>query len=173
MKTECDKNGLEYELLMQEQTKQRFLRQIKSNAHPFMDLSKNLVILKQKRDSEQAPKEVVAAPEPQPEAHSPAADPVVAAPNPEETKEENVKSEATGESILGMPMTAFTFGKLSGIQVSNFLDSLRSRMNSRNEPPRPAFPTFPPLTTRAPTRAPSSRQPFQLSNIIVQPSFLQ
>lgn len=50
MKTECDKNGLEYELLMQEATKERFLRQIRPNMMPFEKLSKNLVIIKKKRE---------------------------------------------------------------------------------------------------------------------------
>lgn len=66
MKTECDKNGLEYELLMQEATKERFLRQIKPNMMPFEALSKNLVIIKKKRedkvDSSESPK--LAAPAP-------------------------------------------------------------------------------------------------------------
>lgn len=48
MKKECDANGLEYELLMQESAKERFLRDINNNS---LDINKQLVILKQKRQS--------------------------------------------------------------------------------------------------------------------------
>lgn len=48
MQKECDANGLEYELLMQESAKERFLREVKGSSG---DLSKHLVILKQKRQS--------------------------------------------------------------------------------------------------------------------------
>ena len=74
MKTECDKNGLEYELLMQEATKERFLRQIRPNMMPFEKLSKNLVIIKKKREDST----VKAAPTEEPK---PTEDPHLAAPH--------------------------------------------------------------------------------------------
>lgn len=51
MKQECDAHGLEYEILMQEAAKARFLRQVKPEGFDFNDFSKHLVILKQKRAS--------------------------------------------------------------------------------------------------------------------------
>ncbi|KAG5679067.1 hypothetical protein PVAND_008664 [Polypedilum vanderplanki] len=60
MKKECDKNGLEYELIMQESTKERFLRQIKAGPHPFKNFADSFVIMKQKRDNPVEPKAVAA-----------------------------------------------------------------------------------------------------------------
>lgn len=93
MKQECDANGLEYELLMQESAKERFLREIKGNQ---LDLSKHLVILKQKRQSAASTTEtIVAAPAP------PSEEPVVAAKEPSSSSE-----PAAGDSIVGVPLSA-------------------------------------------------------------------
>ena len=62
MKDECDKNGLEYELLLQESAQARFLRDVKKNN---LDFGKNFILLKSKRES---------------------ADPVVGAAAPDEKK---------------------------------------------------------------------------------------
>ncbi|CAO1304665.1 unnamed protein product [Diamesa hyperborea] len=49
MKHECDKNGLEYELLLQESAQARFLRDVKKNN---LDFGKHFILLKSKRESE-------------------------------------------------------------------------------------------------------------------------
>lgn len=49
MKTECDKSGLEYELIMQESAKERFMRHVP--ADKTIDFSKHLILLKTKRQS--------------------------------------------------------------------------------------------------------------------------
>lgn len=60
MKDECDKNGLEYELLLQESAQARFLRDVKKNN---LDFGKNFILLKPKRESADEPVVGVAAPE--------------------------------------------------------------------------------------------------------------
>lgn len=72
MKQECDAHGLEYEILMQEAAKARFLRQVKPEGFDFNDFSKHLVILKQKRASNTTDP-VVAAPAPASSGSAPAA----------------------------------------------------------------------------------------------------
>ena len=94
MKKECDANGLEYELLMQESAKERFLREIKGNQ---LDLSKHLVILKQKRQSASSTAEpIVAAPAPSSE------EPIVGANEPTNS----AAPAAPGDSIVGAPLSA-------------------------------------------------------------------
>jgi hypothetical protein len=61
MKQECDAHGLEYEILMQESAKARFLRQVKQDGFNINDLSKHLIILKQKRASNSSDPNVGAA----------------------------------------------------------------------------------------------------------------
>lgn len=56
MKKECDANGLEYELLMQESTKDRFLREVKTND---LDFNKHIVVLKHKRQSSSNSSDIV------------------------------------------------------------------------------------------------------------------
>ncbi|CAO1364281.1 unnamed protein product [Diamesa serratosioi] len=48
MKNECDKNGLEYELLLQDSAQARFLREVKKNN---LDFGKHFILLKTKRES--------------------------------------------------------------------------------------------------------------------------
>jgi hypothetical protein len=149
MKKECDANGLEYELLMQESAKERFLREIKGNP---MDFTKHLVILKQKRQSASSTTEPTVA----------AADPHVAAPAPD-TEEPIVAAPAPTDSpVVGNPLAAFASanGKaaiagLSGFGTLNapkILVQLRQRLENlhpRAAPTRASF-VLPQLTTRPP-----------------------
>lgn len=61
MKSECDAHGLEYEIIMQEAAKARFLRQVKKEGFDLNDFSKHLVVLKQKRASNSSDPVVAAA----------------------------------------------------------------------------------------------------------------
>lgn len=162
MKKECDANGLEYELLMQESAKERFLREIKGNT---VDFNKHLVILKQKRQSASAtPEATVGAPAPEEQN--------VAAPNP--------KSE---ESVVGAPLAAITSltGKaaIAGLTVPKVIMMLRDRFPGvapvtikpialptlrTTQPPTTKF-TFPPLPAlpALPTFGPT--QPRKLFNL--------
>jgi hypothetical protein len=88
MKKECDKNGLEYEILLQDSAKERFLRQVSGYQNPFTDFSKNFVIMKQKREP---------SPTPEPEAKS--ADPVVGASNP--TASKSTDAESANDPLVG------------------------------------------------------------------------
>lgn len=83
MKKECDKNGLEYEILVQDSAKERFLRQV-SSYHPFSDLTKNFVIMKQKRE-----------PSPTPEPAKSSADPIVGAANPQSSPSKPTSSRSS------------------------------------------------------------------------------
>lgn len=94
MKTECDKNGLEYEILVQDSAKERFLRQVSNFHNPFPDLTKNFVIMKQKREP---------SPTPEPQAKS---DPIVGASNPNSspskpTSTKSVDGESKTDPIVG------------------------------------------------------------------------
>lgn len=80
MKKECDKNGLEYEVLLQDSAKERFLRQ--TSSYQFPDFSKNFVIMKQKRE-----------PTPTPDPQVGSSDPVVGAANPAEIKSSNPEAD--------------------------------------------------------------------------------
>lgn len=129
MKKECDANGLEYELMMQESAKERFMREVKGTS---MDFNKNLVILKQKRQS---------APTSNP-------DPVVAAPAPT-TKEPTVGAPSNQtDDRLGNPLAAFASfnGKaaLSGqtalatLTAPKLLVMMRERFEAQRPQARPA-----------------------------------
>lgn len=61
MKDECDKNGLEYELMLQESAQARFLREVKKNN---LDFGKSFILLKSKREND-ANEPVVGAAEPE------------------------------------------------------------------------------------------------------------
>lgn len=93
MKKECDKNGLEYEILLQDSAKERFLRQVSTHPNPNsfsdFDFSKNFVIMKHKR--EPAP-----LPEPEPNPQFPTADPL----NPISS----AGADPTQSPVLGMPL---------------------------------------------------------------------
>lgn len=157
MKKECDANGLEYELLMQDSAKERFLREIKGSP---MDLNKHLVILKQKRQSATTTREptVGAAPT------SESAD-VGAAP---------AESSADGETPrLGSPLALAIGGKsaFAALTAPKLLVNLRERFN-----------ILAPQTTRVPfvlpklvvtTAAPPARIVFPtFKPLIVQPNHL-
>lgn len=151
MKKECDANGLEYELLMQESAKERFLREIKGS---HMDLSKHLVILKQKRQSASStPEPVVHAPAPSSEA------PEVAAAEPE-----SHAPEAAEDNVVGVPLSA-ALASLGGkaaiagksafatLAAPKLLVTLRERLgNLKNAPSRAplVLPRLLATTTAAP-----------------------
>jgi hypothetical protein len=113
MKKECDANGLEYEVLMKESAKERFLREIKGNSNA-LDINKHLVILKQKRQSATSTTEpVVAAP-------APSDDPVVAA----------AQNSSSDGDIVGAPHAAGAIaGKaaIAGLTAPKLLIQLRER----------------------------------------------
>jgi hypothetical protein len=176
MKKECDRNGLEYELLMQESTKERFLRQIKANPTPFGNFANSFVIMKQKRDSEVPAEDepIVGAPRGivvQPGYEKPA---TPAAKNQKgdnlEDDEENVGAPQKEKENVGFPLTikaAALDGKLAiaglskgfapGKLLISLRDSIAPRPTAPPAPPRrPAasvtFPTLAPITF--PSRAP-------------------
>lgn len=150
MKKECDANGLEYELVMQESAKERFMRQVKLNQ---LDFGKHLVILKQKRQDSEA-----AAAEPLP------VEPVVGEPAPaaEEAKEPVVgdapeaaaDSKPEAENHVGAPLTALgLFGgkaAVAKLTAPKLLVMIREHLtpNRRPAPTLPPF-TLPPVPSTA------------------------
>lgn len=148
MKKECDANGLEYELLMKESTKERFLREVKGNT---FDLNKHLVVLKQKRNE---PK-----PEPHADDHSkPDDDPSVGSPQDSTNDEASnaVVGKAAPDEILGMPLTSLA-AKFNGksalaaadLQASKLLVTIRERFANLKPVPTLAPVVIPPVTTVA------------------------
>lgn len=164
MKKECDANGLEYELLMQDSAKERFLREVKGSP---MDLSKHLVILKQKRQSSPSTTEpTVGAAAPSSEG------PVVGAADSE--------AQLEGETpLLGSPLTFGALGgkaAISGKSVFAALAAPKLLVNLRER-----FNVLRPLTTRAPfilpklivtTAAPAKIVFPTFRPLIVQPNYL-
>lgn len=165
MQKECDANGLEYELLMQDSAKERFLREIKGSSGDF---SKHLVILKQKRQS--------ATTEPTVGAAQPATtDSIVGA-------AQNSSSQNDGNNV-GMPLTdvvsslsvkTAVAGKtaISTLTAPKLLVLIRERLAN----------VIKPASTRAPFVYPSFNTPaasakFSLPSFPtfapVQPSWLQ
>lgn len=165
MKTECDKNGLEYELLMQEDTKERFLRQIKPNMMPFDKLSKNLVIIKKKR--EDAPVEEELHEE---EKHK---DPIVAAPAPADSTPSlfsNVKLDfksfdfPTSNFQLGAAPSKIEFPNLEGFEPKKLMMSIRDNF----QPSHPTTTTPKPLPPLPSLSLPRLQSPsFSLSSISI------
>lgn len=156
MKTECDAHGLEYEILMQESAKARFLRQVKQDGFDINDLSKHLVILKQKRNSNSTDPKVAAA--------NPS-DPTVAAPNAEDEKVAGplaISSMAGFKAIAGLT-SGLTSGLTNGLprnwNIPRILVDARNAQFPRLPSPAP-LPTislkpvtFPPMSS-LPTPAP-------------------
>lgn len=158
MKKECDANGLEYELLMQESAKERFMRHVKEKASP--EFAKHLMILKQKRGTDTVAAE--AAPEPVVGAPVPPSDPVVAAPAPE-------PAAAAPEEVVGAPLLVDPFSTLQVkkllVDVKDGFSKVRNAFSPTQAPitwptigtprgqifivPTPAPITFPPTTTAA------------------------
>lgn len=195
MKTECDKNGLEYELLMQEATKERFLRQIRPNMMPFEKLSKNLVIIKKKREDSTV-KAVAPIEEP-----IPIEEPHLAAPNipainnpvlpgfgnlelPHFELPHNLNLDfGHFDNInLGNPidLSNIDFGNLAApapIQFPNMenfeprrlMMDLRERMTTTTPLPIPTARTLPTLPTFAPISFPPITLPSSMQDLIVQP----
>lgn len=147
MRKECDKNGLEYEILIQnEDAKDRFSRQI--DAHTFADLTKNFVIMKSKREPQpvkpaKATEAVVDHEEPKSE------DEVVAAPAPPQAEKEEPK-----EDIVGFPIAAAKASKagalamagLGKLEANKLMFALRDLKDKFPSPaPRSSFPALPKL----------------------------
>lgn len=136
MKEECDAHGLEYEILMQDAAKERFLRQVKNDGFNINDLSKHLVILKQKRASNSSEPTVGAA--------APS-DPTVAQAKP--TDETVAAPLAKLASLTGFKAIAGLGAGLGGLGKglpANW-NINRILVDARN-----AFPTMAPLPTMAP-----------------------
>lgn len=167
MKKECDANGLEYELLMQESAKERFLRDVKGNS---ADFSKHLVILKQKRQSQ----------------NSTGSDPVVGAAAPSEPEGPivgNPKDESAGPDVGAPLISPLHFG-LSSLTTPKLLVLLRERFQHARANSRAAvtWPTTTRTTTTTrwslptlPTLAPAVRPSLpSLPSFgpVVQPSWL-
>jgi hypothetical protein len=174
MKKECDANGLEYELLMQESAKERFLREIKRDP---LDISKHLLILKQKRQSEAS-----------------TTDPTVAASAPS-SEEPNVaasasESPAEKENHVGAPLsalaafggkaaisgkTAAVAGKaaLATLTAPKLLVLLRERLGNIKAPPTHAPIVLPRLGSSSPATIKITFPPFPtLKPLVVQPNHL-
>lgn len=166
MKKECDANGLEYEVLMQESAKERFLREISGNS---LDFNKHLVILKQKRQSAAA-----------------TAEPVVAAPAPSATTDSVVGAPATSatpaEPTLGDPFAAITaFGgkaaiagktAFAGLTAPKILVMLKERLERGRSPATTRKPIVLP-TWPTPSVAPTTRPRPSLPSLLpVQPKNL-
>lgn len=178
MKKECDKNGLEYEILTQDENgRDRFSRQI--DVQTFADLSKNFAIMKSKREPQtvkQTKTETVVE-------ETKSEDPTVAAPAPEAEKEE------PKEDIVGFPIAAAKtskagalafagLGKLEANKLMFALSNLKERFPSPPPPPAfPALPKLPSLRVAAPapvhttTAAPSisHKKSSSKSHLILQP----
>lgn len=174
MKKECDANGLEYELMMQESAKERFMREIKGNP---VDFSKHLVILKQKRQSAASSTEpTVAAPAPSSEA------PVVAAAEPESPAPKDADEKvgaplsAALASFRGKAAIAGNSG-FGTLTAPKLLVQLRERLGNIRTPATrtPAKINLPRLTATATTAA-APRISFpplpKLQPLIVQPNGL-
>lgn len=158
MQKECDANGLEYELLMQETVKERFLREVKGSSG---DLSKHLVVLKQKRQSATTEPTLGVTPSTEPV--------VAAAQNSSSVDEENkvgIPLPALASSIGGKSAIA---GKtaISTLTVPKLLVLMRERLANVVKPattlgpfvlPKLAKFSIPALPTLAP---------------VVQPAWLQ
>lgn len=146
MKKECDANGLEYELLMQESAKERFLRQVKAST---FDLNKHLVILKQKRQNAAPADSIVAQPEPEEAVNDSEAsqstveEQIVAAFAPEEPSIfDNAKEN------VGIPLTQAWLpkGVMSKLTAPKLLVLLRERVkHAKATPPPFTYPTIRPL----------------------------
>ena len=177
MKKECDKNGLEYEILIQdENARDRFSRQI--DAQSFADLTKNFAIMKSKREPQQpkSTKTEAVAEETKSE------DPVVAAPAPE------TENEEPKEDIVGFPLAAaktskagaLAFAGLGKLEANKLMFALRDLKERFPSPaPQPAFPalpklpSFPRVAAPAPvhttTAAPISFKKSSRAPLILQP----
>lgn len=181
MEKECDANGLEYELLMQDATKERFMRDVKSNP---MDFAKHLVILKQKRQSAASTTEpTVAAPAPA------SAAPPASEKKPDEEHveaEEPPKEEAAEGPVVGNPFAAITSlggkaaiaGKsaFAALAAPKILVTLRERFaNLRPASPRAPI-VLPKLSVTTAAPAPQPRISFpplpSFKPLVVQPSGL-
>lgn len=195
MKKECDANGLEYELLMQESAKERFLRDINNNS---LDFNKHLVILKQKRQSATSTTEQTvgaAAPAPAPE------DPSVGSANSLDVEENrvgnplalvvnsfNIKSPIGGGAALAGGGSGLAGAKsaLAGVAAPKLLYILRERLAEIKAAPAikaPAPFVLPAVTTAEPVKQKFSLPsiaPFDFKNLVpkssggpvVQPSWL-
>lgn len=156
MKKVCDKNGLEYEILVNDESdKERFSRQIDANT--FADLTKNFAIMKTKREPQSnRPDPVVKAAEPKP---SPAEeeDSRLGAAAPEE------KDEADNDSIVGSPLKvsakaasiagAKVFAGLGNLNTNKLMFTLPNLRNSFPTVAPPAKRVFPGLSLPAPATA--------------------
>lgn len=164
MEKECDANGLEYELVMQESAKERFLREVKGSPS---DLSKHLVILKQKRQS------VTSEPT------------VGATPTTEATVGATQSTSATTEeNKVGMPLSAFAAsiggkaaiaGKtaVATLTAPKLLVLMRERIsNAFHARPSVAPFTLPKITVTT-TAAPKFALPKLPTFGPVQPAWLQ
>lgn len=104
MKTQCEKNGLQYEILVQDSAKERFLRQISASQNPFQDFGRSFVIMK--KTPEQSPESqtsepTVGAANPSPsEIQTENNDASLAAANPSQNAEDE------SNPSLGMPLVA-------------------------------------------------------------------
>jgi hypothetical protein len=169
MKDECDAHGLEYEILMQDAAKERFLRQVKNDGFDINDLGKHLVILKQKRASNSSDP-VVASAAPK--------DETVAAGNPDETVAKPLSAIA---SITGLKAFSGLGGGLRGLGQglpANWNRILVDARNSNWGLPS-SISTFAPLPTinlrnavtlpAAPTLAPLPRVNWQAPSIAPLP----
>lgn len=141
MKKECDANGLEYELLMQESTKDRFLREVTGNT---FDLNKHLVVVKQKRQSP----EVVTEPEVAAVAEevSKLDDAVVAAPEPAVAiDEEKVAAPIVAPLAAGAGLIRHNL--LTDLNLSRLFINVRERLAARRiiSPIAPIVPIVPPI----------------------------
>lgn len=178
MKKECDKNGLEYELLMQESTKERFLRQAKSNPLPFKNFANSFVILKQKRDSDQPePAEIPAIEDEGPLVGAPRERSNIVVQPGYDKPAPPPKNVAAKEQTLGFPLalkTAALDGKLaiaglSKLRPERLLISLRDIVPARRPaaavptvarpPPAASAPSIPSLPSLRPISFPSRPAP--------------
>lgn len=147
MKKECDANGLEYELMMQESAKERFLREIKGNG---LDFNRNFVILKQKRQNA-APAVTdprVAAPAPVVAAAEPTNEPIVGAAEPS-TEEPRLAAPFAALTALGGKAAIAGKTAIAGLTVPKLLVLMRERLAGGNPAPARRPLVLPPITSTA------------------------
>lgn len=173
MKKECDANGLEYELLMQESTKDRFLREVKGST---FDLKKHLVVLKQKRESDivtPAPTVGAAPTEPTVGATvSSTIDPVVG--NTQSTPPASKPEVNVGMPLTGLVATLNGKSAIAGtdLKTSKLLVLIRERFANSKPAPTSAPFVLPKvsLPTITPRAAPSKFSLPDLKNLPSLPS---
>lgn len=152
MKNECDKNGLEYELLLQESAQARFLRDVKKNN---LDFGKHFILLKSKRESADEPVVGVAAPE-----VKKIDDPIVGAAVPDGEQADTIVGNPIGRKVVAGKVAGKTAAVIAPAKILVILTERLADARSKWEANRAApLPQIRPVVL--PTVAPRKRVQFE------------